>query len=159
MSRWVTEGPIDLDALIRETEDPGSGALVVFVGTVRDHNDGKPVEAVTYEAYTPLAEKALEELEREVLRRFNVRRCRIRHRVGRLPLKEPSVAIVIRAAHRAEVFQAAKYAIDELKRRVPIWKEEHYTTGESRHLEGMPLVPQRDEGHHAQVRDAADGNG
>lgn len=137
----LVEEPIDLDALIRETEDPGSGALVVFVGTVRDHNEGKPVEAVTYEAYKPLAERALQELEREVFERFAVRRCRIQHRVGHLKLGEPSVAIVVRAAHRREAFEAAKWAIDELKKRVPIWKEEHYPTGERRHLEGVPLKP------------------
>lgn len=139
MTRRLVEEPIDLDALLRETEDPGSGALVVFVGTVRDHNDGKPVEAVTYEAYQPLAEKALRALEQEVLRRFDVRRCRVQHRVGHLKLTEPSVAIVVRAAHRAEAFEAARYAIDELKKRVPIWKEEHYITGERRFLEGVPL--------------------
>jgi molybdopterin synthase catalytic subunit len=139
MSRWITEESIDLNALLQETEDPSSGALVVFVGTVRDHNEGKPVEAVTYEAYKPLAEKALEELEQEVLEHFDVQRCRIQHRVGHLKLKEPSVAIVVRAAHRAEAFKAAEYAIDELKKRVPVWKEEHYTTGESCYLEGVPL--------------------
>jgi len=139
MSRWLTEEPLDLNALIEETEDPGSGALVMFVGTVRDHNDGKPVEAVTYEAYTPLAEKALRDLEQEVLERFPVRRCRIQHRVGHLKLTEPSVAIVVRAAHRREAFEAAEWAIDELKKRVPIWKEEHYTTGKPKFLEGVPL--------------------
>ncbi len=139
MGRWITEDPLDLAPLLQETEDPGSGALVVFVGTVRDRNDGKPVEAVTYEAYKPLAEKALKELEQEVLERFDVRKCRIQHRVGHLQLKEPSVAIVVRAAHRREAFEAAKWAIDELKKRVPIWKEEHYATGERRYLEGIPL--------------------
>jgi len=139
MNRHLVEGPIDLGALLAETEDPGSGALVVFVGTVRDHNEGKPVEAVTYEAYKPLAEKALQALEQEVLERFPVRRCRIQHRVGRLKLTEPSVAIVVRAAHRPEAFEAAKWAIDELKKRVPIWKEEHYVTGEKRYLDGTPL--------------------
>jgi len=139
MSRYLIEESIDLNALIQETEDPGSGALVIFVGTVRDHNEGKPVEAVTYEAYRPLAEKALQELEREVLERFGVRRCRIQHRVGHLKLKEPSVAIVIRSAHRGEAFEAAKWAISELKRRVPIWKEEHYVGGGSSHLKGIQL--------------------
>jgi molybdopterin synthase catalytic subunit len=139
MGRWVTGKPLDLSRLISETEDHGSGALVVFVGTVRDNNDGKPVESLTYEAHLPLAERALQALEREVLQRFNVRRCRIQHRIGKLQLGEPSVAIVVRAAHRKEAFEAAKYAIDELKKRVPIWKEEHYAGGGSRYLEGSPL--------------------
>lgn len=144
MSRWVTDQPLNLSELLAETEDSGSGALVVFVGTVRDHNDGKPVEAVTYEAHVPLAERTLQELEQEVLQRFDVRTCRIQHRVGTLQLGEPSVAIVVRAAHRAEAFEAARYAIDELKKRVPIWKEEHYADGESRYLEGVPLQFTRD---------------
>jgi molybdopterin synthase catalytic subunit len=139
MGYRVTDQPLNLSELLAETEDSGSGALVVFVGTVRDHNGGKPVEAVTYEAYIPLAEKVLEELEREVLKRFDVRACRIQHRVGTLRLGEPSVAIVVRAAHRAEAFEGAHYAIDELKRTVPIWKEERYTSGEGRFLEGIPL--------------------
>jgi molybdopterin synthase catalytic subunit len=139
MGLWVTEQPLNLSELLAETEDSGSGALVVFVGTVRDHNDGKPVEAVTYEAHVPLAERTLQELEQEVLQRFDVRTCRIQHRVGQLELGEPSVAIIVRAAHRDEAFEAARYAIDELKKRAPIWKEERYASGESRHLEGVPL--------------------
>jgi len=139
MSRWLVGEPLDLAELLRETEDPGSGALVVFCGTVRDENRGRPVRAVGYEAHPTLAEKALRELEAETLRRFELRRCRILHRLGTLDLGESSVLIVVRAAHRAEAFAGARYAIDELKKRVPIWKEEHYADGESRYLEGVPL--------------------
>ncbi len=139
MSRWITAEPLDLDALLRETEDPASGALVVFTGTVRNENDGQPVSALTYEAHVPLAEKVLRQIEEEVLARFPVRRCRIQHRIGTLQLGEPSVYVVVRAGHREEAFQAARYGIDEVKARVPIWKRELYVQGGSRYLEGTPL--------------------
>ncbi len=139
MGRWVTDAPLDLAALLAETDDPACGGLVVFGGTVRNENEGRPVQAVTYEAHIALAEKVLRELEADVLARFAVRHCRIQHRIGTLHLGEPSVYIVVRAGHRAEAFDAAEYAIDELKQRVPIWKEEHYVAGDSRYLDGVPL--------------------
>jgi molybdopterin synthase catalytic subunit len=145
MGRWVCETSLELEPLLRETEDHGSGALVIFYGTVRDENDGRPVHAMTYEAHVSLAEKVLGEIEQEVLTRFAVRRCRIQHRVGRLQLGEPSVLIVVRSAHRADAYAASRYAIDELKQRAPIWKEEHYAGGESRYLEGVPLQQPKEE--------------
>lgn len=141
MGRWICDTPLDLTPLLAETEDPASGALIVFVGTVRNQNDGLPVEAMTYEAHIPLAEKVLAEIEAEAVTRFDVRRCRIQHRVGRLNLGEPSILIVVRAAHRASAYDASRYAIDEVKKRAPIWKEEHYASGESRYLDGIPLRP------------------
>ncbi len=140
MGRWIVTGPLALDPLLRETEDVASGALVVFYGTVRDHNDGRPVESMTYEAHVPLAEKVLAEIEQETLAKFSARRCRIQHRVGHLALGEPSVLIVVRAGHRDAAYAASRYAIDELKQRAPIWKEEHYADGDSRYLEGVPLA-------------------
>lgn len=139
MGRWVCEEPLDLNALVRETEDHGSGALAVFTGTVRNENEGREIEALRYEAHIALAEKTLRALEREVLERFGARRCRIQHRIGTLPLGEPSVMVVVRAAHRDEAFRACRYAIDELKGRAPIWKEERYAGGERAYLEGTPL--------------------
>lgn len=139
MSRWITDEPLDLDALLRETEDHASGALVIFTGTVRNENDGQPVSALTYEAHVPLAEKTLRQIEEEVLERFPVRRCRIQHRIGTLQLGEPSVYVVVRAGHREEAFLAARYGIDEVKARAPIWKRELYAHGRSRYLEGTPL--------------------
>lgn len=140
MGRWVTEGALAVEPLLREVEDFGSGALVVFYGVVRNENDGQPVEAMTYEAHVALAEQALAAIEREAMERFGVRGCRIQHRIGRLQLGEASVIIVVSAAHRDEAYAASRYAIDELKRRAPIWKEEHYLTGDSRYLDGVPLV-------------------
>ena len=140
MGRWVTEQPLAVEPLLRELEDFGSGALVVFYGVVRNENEGRPVQGMTYEAHVPLAEQALAAIEREAVERFGVRGCRIQHRIGRLALGEASVIIVVSAGHREEAYQASRYAIDEVKRRAPIWKEEHYVTGDSRYLDGVPLV-------------------
>jgi len=140
MGRWVQESPLELEPLLRETADPASGALVVFYGTVRDHNDGRPVRSMAYEAHVSMAEKVLAAIEAEVLEKFDVRRCRIVHRIGHLALGEPSVIIVVRSAHRAAAYAASRYAIDELKQRAPIWKEEHYADGDSRYLDGVPLA-------------------
>lgn len=139
MGRWITEHELHLSALLAETEDPACGALVIFAGTVRNENEGLPVSAMTYEAHVPLAEKALAALESEVLSRYDVAHCRIQHRIGRLELGEASVLIVVRSAHRAQAYDASRYAIDELKQRVPIWKEEHYADGTSDYLDGTPL--------------------
>jgi molybdopterin synthase catalytic subunit len=139
MGRWVCDTPLELEPLLRETEDVASGALVIFLGTVRDENDGQPVGSMAYEAHVSMAEKVLAEIEQEALARFEIRRCRIQHRIGTLQLGEPSVQIVVRAAHRAAAYEASRYTIDELKQRAPIWKEEHYTSGESRYLDGVPL--------------------
>lgn len=140
MGRWVQESPLELEPLLRETADPASGALVVFYGTVRDHNDGRPVRSMAYEAHVSMAEKVLAAIEAEVLEKFDVRRCRIVHRIGHLALGEPSVIIVVRSGHRADAYAASRYAIDELKQRAPIWKEEHYADGDSRYLDGVPLA-------------------
>lgn len=140
MSQWICEAPLDLFRLLSETEDAASGAVVVFCGTVRNENEGRPVESMTYEAHVSLAEKALRAIEQEAVTKFHARRCRIQHRIGHLQLGELSVAIVVWAGHRAEAYEASRYAIDEVKRRAPIWKEEHYLDGQSRFLDGIPLT-------------------
>ncbi len=139
MGRWIVETPIELDPLLRETEDHSSGALVIFYGTVRNENDNRPVHSMTYEAHIGLAEQVLADIEVEARKKFGVQHCRIQHRIGHLELGEPSVLIVVRAGHRAEAYAASRYAIDELKTRAPIWKEEHYADGDSRYLDGVPL--------------------
>lgn len=139
MGRWILDTPLALDPLLQETEDPGSGALVVFYGTVRNTNDGRPVRSMAYEAHVSMAEKVLAEIEQEALDKFAIQHCRIQHRTGHLELGEPSVIIVVRAAHRGDAYAASRYAIDELKQRAPIWKEEHYADGDSRYLDGVPL--------------------
>ncbi len=145
ISRYVTREPLDLDALLAETEDPGSGALAVFGGTVREMNDGRPVSGMTYDGHTSMGAKVLARLEEQAIERFGVRRCRIIHRIGALELGETSVYVVVRSAHRGSSFEAARWAIDTLKEELPVWKEEHYIDGESRYLRGTPLGSEDDE--------------
>lgn len=132
--------PLDLAAVLAETEDERSGALAVFGGTVRNVNENRCVRGIEYSAHDALAEKTLAGIEQEALQRFDIHRCRILHRSGALRLREFSVLVVVRAAHRDAAFAAARFAIDTLKQRVPIWKKEHYVDGESRYLEGVPLT-------------------
>jgi MoaE-MoaD fusion protein len=138
--RWLSQAPLDRDALIDETADDRCGALVIFSGDIRNHNDGrKDVVAIEYEAHQPMAAKVLETIEGEVLENFDVHQCRVQHRLGRVEVGQSSVLVVCRAAHRADAFDGARYAIDELKERTPIWKREFYEEGEDRYLDGVPL--------------------
>lgn len=137
----LTEAPLDLDALMAETEDERCGALVVFGGTVRITNQGREVECMDYSAYGALAARTLADIERETLAAFDIQACRLQHRTGRLALGEVSVYVVVRAVHRAPAFEAARHALEELKARVAVWKNEYYTDGSSAYLEGTE-VPQ-----------------
>jgi molybdopterin synthase catalytic subunit len=136
----ISNGSISLDALLTETEDAECGALVVFGGTVRRHNHGREVVDIAYSAHGPLAEKTLAEIEAETLEKFDARHCRLVHRVGELAVGDVSVYAVVRAVHRGEAFEAARYAVEALKHRVAIWKHERYSDGSSAHLEGCSLV-------------------
>lgn len=137
--RHLSAEILNLNELLAETEDPACGGLVIFSGDIRNHNEGRSAVAITYEAHDVLASQVLGTIEREVIERFGARQCRIQHRTGRVNVGESSVLVVVRAAHRGPAFEGARYAIDELKERVPIWKEEHYEEGDSRFLDGVPL--------------------
>jgi molybdopterin synthase catalytic subunit len=126
LARLVRE-PIDAAELGEAAS--GDGAVCLFVGTVRDHNRGRPVTAIDYEAYEEMALPVLEDVGSETLRLFPVSSVRLVHRLGRLAVGEPSVAVAVAAPHRAEAFAACRHAIDALKARVPIWKKEHYADG------------------------------
>lgn len=136
----LTEDPLDLAALLEETATDAAGALVAFGGTVRMENEGRPVNGINYTTYAPLAAKTLAEIEQECLQKFEILACRIAHRTGALKPGELSVLVVVRAAHRPAAFDAARHAIDALKQRVAIWKEEQYIDGAVRYLEGKPLT-------------------
>jgi molybdopterin synthase catalytic subunit len=126
----LTTDPIDLAALLLEAR-PSDGGVCLFVGVVRDNNDGLPTIGIDYEAYGPMAEAEISRILRELERRRPETRVEIRHRVGRLAVGEPSVAVLATAPHRAEAFAACREAIDELKATVPIWKKEHRPDGSS----------------------------
>lgn len=127
---FLTEAPIDVAALLREARS-GDGALCLFVGVVRDQNEGRPTVAIQYEAYGPMAESEMGRIADALLREFPDVRVRMRHRVGRLSVGEPSVAIAAVSPHRAEAFAACRAAIDRVKATVPIWKKEFHPDGTS----------------------------
>jgi molybdopterin synthase catalytic subunit len=126
----VTAAPLTLDAIVAAVEGPGAGAVATFLGLVRDHNQGRKVLYLDYEAYAPLAEKALAQIVGEAQARWPGARMAIHHRTGRLEIGEASVVIAVATPHRADAFAACRYAIERIKQIVPIWKHEHFDGGE-----------------------------
>jgi molybdopterin synthase catalytic subunit len=126
-----THSPIDTTAGRREILDAGAGGYVSFEGWVRDHNEGRDVTALEYEAFEELAVKEGERIILEALQRFPVKHALCIHRVGALTLRDMAVWVGVSSAHRAEAFDACRYIIDEVKHRVPVWKKEHYRNGDS----------------------------
>jgi molybdopterin synthase catalytic subunit len=135
----LVHGPIDVAALVDSAAHPACGALSLFLGSTRDHHEGRSVSRLAYEAYEPMALAALEELEREAARRFDVASCLIVHRLGDVPISQASVAVAVSAAHRGPAFEACRWAMDELKRGVPIWKKEWYADGGASWVEGTRI--------------------
>ena len=123
----LTRAPIDVAALGGPA--PADGAACTFVGVVRDHNGGRAVRHLEYEAFEEMALDVFRAIAAEIELRFGVRRMAIVHRTGEVALGEPSVVIAAAAPHRGEAFEAARYAIEELKARAPIWKAEEYADG------------------------------
>lgn len=109
---------------------PGAGAVTTFLGLVRDHHEGRLVTHLEYEAYVPLAEKALARIVEEANRQWPDARLVIHHRIGRLDVGEVSVAIAAAAPHRADAYAASRYAIERIKQIVPIWKHEYFAGGD-----------------------------
>jgi MoaE-MoaD fusion protein len=127
----VVDTPLSPDAIAAQVDEPGAGGIVIFSGVVRNQTDGRPVKFLEYEAHAPMAEAKLREIGRAIRARWaGVRRVAILHRVGRLEIGESSVLIAVSAAHRGDAFDACRYAIDTLKRTVPVWKKEHFEDGE-----------------------------
>ncbi len=122
--------PIDPAALVESVTTPQCGAVALFLGTVRDHSDGKEgVTHLEYEAYDDVVNDKIAEIIAEARHRWPLERTAVIHRVGSLQVGESSVAVAVGSAHRKEAFAAARYIIDELKARVPIWKKEHWPGG------------------------------
>jgi molybdopterin converting factor subunit 1 len=134
-ARWIGpigigREPVDIEALERAVADPGAGASVTFAGTTRNGNAGRRVLRLEYEAYEPMALSEMRKLAREAGERFKIVRIAIQHRIGFVAIGETSVAIAVSAAHRAEAFDACRFAIDRLKEVVPVWKKEYFEGGE-----------------------------
>jgi molybdopterin synthase catalytic subunit len=126
--------------VLKSVEDPGAGAVVLFLGTVRDNSEAGRVDRIEYEAYGPMAEKALARTEDEVRRMWpETKAVKIVHRVGDLAVGDVSVAVAVSSAHRAEAFEACRHAIEAIKHDVPMWKRERLSGGEEVWVEGTPI--------------------
>ena len=127
----VSVAPIDAATLVEEVSGPSTGAIALFLGTVRDHSPGKQdITHLEYEAYEGHVEAKIDEILDEATARWPIDKVVVEHRIGRVELAEASVAVAVASAHRAEAFAAARYLIDELKMRAPIWKKECWPGGE-----------------------------
>ena len=131
MRTAIVEHRINASALLDEVAQDRNGASILFVGTVRDINDGSPVTALDYSAYTDMAETELAAIVLEASERWSTPDIVVEHRIGSLGLGDASVAIAVAHPHRGEAYEASRYIIEELKRRLPVWKREHYVDGRS----------------------------
>jgi molybdopterin synthase catalytic subunit len=126
----ITTDVLDVAALVRLVGADKTGAITTFLGLVRDHNQGRRVQHLVYEAYEPLAERALARIVDEVRGHWPSATLAVHHRVGRLEIGEASVAIAAASPHRADAFAACRYAIERVKQIVPIWKHEYFEGGD-----------------------------
>jgi molybdopterin synthase catalytic subunit len=125
----LVEHPIDAAALIKSVAAADKGAISLFLGTVRDTNDGRAVTSLRYSAYSEMAEAELVKIANEMGEQFGVTTAIIEHRLGFLDIGEIAIGIAVAHQHRAPAIASVAYAMDEIKRRVPIWKEEEYADG------------------------------
>ena len=140
---WLTSEPLNGTSVLSHVGAPEDGAVLLFLGTVRDHNDGRPVTGMRYDAYVAMAERVLADIAEEAAIRLGTPRIALAHRVGQLGVGEVSVAIAVSSPHRSESFDAGRYVIEEIKRRLPVWKQEHYTDGSADWVPGMtPPAPE-----------------
>jgi len=136
----IDDRPLDLQDAIRAVAGPDRGAIATFVGTTRNHHDGRSVRFLEYDAYAEMAEIVLRDIGREVEARFGTPHVAILHRVGRLEVGEASVVVAVAAAHRREALAACAHAIERVKASAPIWKKEHYADGAA-WIEGPDSAP------------------
>ena len=127
---FLTDDPIDPQALVRRVMRDSDGAYVLFEGVVRNHHEGKRVESIFYDAYRPMAEKEMANVVREVEAQYAEVALAVVHRLGQLVVGDASIAIVAASPHRAEAFAACRMMIDRIKETVPIWKKERGPDGE-----------------------------
>ncbi len=126
----VTREPIDSRALAEDLQGDGDGAVIVFEGVVRNNSKGRRTLYLDYECYVPLALRQLAAIGHDILKRTDIHGIALVHRIGRLEIREASVSIVVASAHRHPAYQASLDAINEVKRKVPVWKKEHFADGE-----------------------------
>jgi molybdopterin synthase catalytic subunit/molybdopterin converting factor small subunit len=126
----VGEEPLDVAAVVAQVADPAAGATATFIGTTRDHNRGRAVTRLEYDAYPEMAASEMARIAATVIERHGVAKVAMAHRTGHVPIGEASVIIAVSAAHRAAAIDACREAIDTLKQTVPVWKKEVFEGGE-----------------------------
>ncbi|EKU51373.1 molybdopterin converting factor, subunit 2 [Acinetobacter sp. WC-323] len=132
----VQDQALSLDSFDPIHSFPECGGIDIFIGTVRNHHEGKAVKALKYTSYTPVAEKMIREIEQQVKDKYQVSYVRVMHRIGYLEVSETAIIAIAYAAHRREAFQACEEAVERVKHEVPIWKEEFFMDGTSHYVEG-----------------------
>ena len=126
----ITEGVLDVAPVVERVRSDRDGCVVTFVGVTRDHNEGRRVRYLEYEAYRPMAERKMAEVIAEMKARWEIGSVAVAHRLGRVDIGETSLVVAVSAAHRGPAFEAVAYFVDELKKVVPIWKKEYFEGGE-----------------------------
>ena len=126
----VTDQPLNLQELVDFVTDPGAGAIATFIGTTRNNNEGRQVIALDYDAYPEMAERELKRIGDDAKKKWRLCRVAIVHRIGPVQIAQASVMIAVSSAHREAAFAACRFAIEEIKKTVPIWKKELYEGGE-----------------------------
>ncbi|HYT03291.1 MAG TPA: molybdenum cofactor biosynthesis protein MoaE [Gemmatimonadales bacterium] len=149
MSYLIRE-PISLDALLAEVSSPACGGTCVFLGTVRNGPEEHGVTAIEYSAYEPMVEAEFERLLAAARTRWPDARIAVRHRLGTIPAGEASIAIAAAAPHRAQAFEACRFVIEDVKRRIPVWKKELQVDGSEVWVDpsGRPTIPPSDRPTH-----------
>jgi molybdopterin synthase catalytic subunit len=135
----VTRDPIDPTELLARVGRDEDGAVLLFLGTVRNHHEGRGVRGLGYEAYLPMAREVLHDLAREARERLGDGRVAAIHRVGELSVGDVSVGIAVSSPHRSEAYEASRTLMEELKRRLPVWKHERYVDGSTDWVDGVPV--------------------
>jgi molybdopterin synthase catalytic subunit len=133
----VTTAPIEPARLLERVGSAADGAAILFVGTVREQNDGRAVSGMRYDAYAAMAEAVLRQIAMEAGAFASSDRVAVEHRIGELGIGDVSVAIAVSSPHRADAFESARYVIEQIKQRLPVWKHEHYVDGDSQWLAGV----------------------
>lgn len=133
----VTQDELDGADLLHRMGSESDGAVLVFEGRVRDHNSGRAVVRLHYDAYREMADDVLRDIASEALLEFGASAIGVRHRVGSLAPPSVSLVVAVAAAHRRPAYEASSYVIEELKRRLPLWKREEYADGTSQWLGGQ----------------------
>ena len=136
----VTPDELDPGRVVEHVRRDDAGAIALFYGVVRDHNRGRRVMHLEYDAYPEMATKVMQRIADEVRERFNVAETAIQHRTGRLEIGETSLLVAVSSAHRREAFEACQALVDRFKEEVPIWKKEVFEGGEE-WIEGDPSAP------------------